>query len=84
LAVAIGENKKRMLKKVFHEMVIDETEIIGIHFLDVKVIVSIIRNPTQDSRLISKGLLQFERRDLELIFNNIVINEITDAYWIEY
>jgi hypothetical protein len=46
-----------------------------------RIIVS-IRNPTQDSRLISKGLLQFERRDLELIFN-IVINEITDAL-IEY
>jgi hypothetical protein len=57
--------KIKNVKKVFHEIAIDE--IIGIHFLDVKVIVSIIRNPTQDSRLISKGLLHFERRDLELI-----------------
>jgi hypothetical protein len=42
LAVATGDNENKMLKKVFHEIAIDETEIIGIHFLDVKDIVSII------------------------------------------
>jgi hypothetical protein len=41
---------------------------IGNPFFDVKDIVSII-NPTQDSRLISKGC--YTLRDLELIFNNI-------------